>query len=360
MDVDEIQLKKIVDLSLEAIPFETVLYHSQGCRLSEGASLGRERSRLGENAQDFELATGGFPLGLECLAWARVPTLGREWPRQCPERNPGNHVTNRLTVRGLVEDRPGSGEEIVRDDIEHRDARRDDFVSRWFVDKVLREGLGHWEDGWCKVDDHVIACIHCIVEVVSHGYSICIIMMDRNSTHIRGYHFTMSPEGQWNSDGYRYTYSGPCGLKVHMECAGSSMMIPHPDAVIDASFTLPLRRNPIPGMGVSFPPVQSDVAGPSSGRRTWPDVVDAPSSSRAFRSDGRGAGPCKKSPELRLSSPPNYASGIWHHDMELDDEEEDEVIELVEVESSVEVINLVSDSEEEEDPSEGSSIPGIF
>ncbi|CAL0319637.1 unnamed protein product [Lupinus luteus] len=177
--------------------------------------------------------------------------------------------------------------------------------------------------------------------------------MDRNSTHICGYHFTMSPEGQWNSDGYRYTYSGPCGLKVHMECAGSSMMIPHPDAVIDASFTLPLKRNPIPGVGVSFPPVQSDVAGPSSGRRTWPDVVDAPSSSRAFRSDGRGAGSCKKSPELRLSSPPNYASGIWHHDMELDDEEEDEVIELVEVESSVEVINLVSDSEEEEDPSEG-------
>ncbi|CAL0309996.1 unnamed protein product [Lupinus luteus] len=185
-------------------------------------------------------------------------------------------------------------------------------------------------------------------------------LMDRNSTHIRGYHFTMSPEGQWNSDGYRYTYSGPCGLKVHMECVGSSMMIPHPDVVIDASFTLPLRRNPIPGVGVSFPPVQSDVAGPSSGRRTWPDVVDAPSSSRAFRSDGRGAGSCKKSPELRLSSPPNYASGIWHHDMELDDEEEDEVIELVEVEISVEVINLVSDSEEEEDPSEGSSIPGIF
>ncbi|CAL0310577.1 unnamed protein product [Lupinus luteus] len=186
------------------------------------------------------------------------------------------------------------------------------------------------------------------------------IQMDRNSTHIRGYHFTMSPEGQWNSDGYRYTYSGPCGLKVHMECDGSSMMIPHPDAVIDASFTLPLRRNPIPGVGVSFPPVQSDVAGPSSGRRTWPDVVDAPSSSRAFRSDGRGAGSCKKSPELRLSSPPNYASGIWHHDMELDDEEEDEVIELVEVESSVEVINLVSDSEEEEDPSEGGESEMVY
>ncbi|CAL0317061.1 unnamed protein product [Lupinus luteus] len=297
-----------------------MLYHSQGvckyvfecvsevekgkvgifaleCRLSEGASLGRERSRLSENAQDFELASGGFSLGRECLAWARMPRLGESshaWARMAQamprkeSRKPRNESTDR---------------------------------------KRLGRGPSR---------------------------------MDRNSTHIRGYHFTMSPEGQWNSDGYRYTYSGLCGLKVHMECAGSSMMIPHPDAVSDASFTLPLRRNPIPGVGVSFPPVQSDVAGPSSGCRTWPDVVDAPSSSRAFRSDGRGAGSCKKSPELRLSSPPNYASGIWHHDMELDDEEEDEVIELVEVESSVEVINLVSDSEEEEDPSEGSSIPGIF
>ncbi|CAL0316768.1 unnamed protein product [Lupinus luteus] len=185
-------------------------------------------------------------------------------------------------------------------------------------------------------------------------------LMDRNSTHIRGYHFTMSPEGQWSSDGYRYTYTGPCGLKVHMECTGSSMMIPHPDAVIDASFTLPLRRTPTPGGGVSFLPVQNDGAGPSQGHRTWPYVVDAPSSSRAVRSSGRGAGSCKKSPVVRMSSPPNYASGIWHHDMEEDDEEEDEVIELVKVESSVEVIDLVSDSEEEEDPSEGSSIPGIF
>ncbi|CAL0306556.1 unnamed protein product [Lupinus luteus] len=184
--------------------------------------------------------------------------------------------------------------------------------------------------------------------------------MDRNSTHIRGYHFTMSPEGRWSSDGYHYTYTGPCGLRVHMECTGSSMMIPQPYAFIDASFTLPPRRTPTSDIGVRFPPVRDDAAGPSQGRRTWPDVVDAPSSSRAVRSSGRGAGSCKKSPVLRMSSPPNYASGIWHHDMEEDDEEEDEVIELVKVESFVEVIDLVSDSEEEEDPSEGSSIPGIF
>ncbi|CAL0320060.1 unnamed protein product [Lupinus luteus] len=316
-------------------------------RLGENGPLGREIPRLGEDG----------PVGAMPRKESRKPR-NESTDRKRRGRGPSRVFSDgrsgglySLTLRVDVRSGPTRSIPVwrwLKDDIEHCDARRDDFVSRWFVDKVLREDLGHWEDDWCKVDDHVIACIHCIVE------------MDRNSTHIRGYHFTMSPEGQWNSDGYRYTYSGPCGLKVHMECAGSSMMIPHPDAVIDASFTLPLRRDPIPGVGVSFPPVQSDVAGPSVGRRTWQDVVDAPSSSRAFRSDGRGAGSCKKSPELRLSSPPNYASGIWHHDMELDDEEEDEVIELVEVESSVEVINLVSDSEEEEDPSEGSSIPGIF
>ncbi|CAL0312421.1 unnamed protein product [Lupinus luteus] len=109
-----------------------------------------------------------------------------------------------------------------------------------------------------------------------------------------------------------------------------------------------------------FPPVQNDGARPSQGRRTWPNVVDAPSSSRAVKSSGRGVGSCKKSLVLRISTPPNYASGIWHHAMEEEDEEEDEVIELVKVESSVEVVDLVPDSEEEEDPSEGSSIPGIF
>ncbi|CAL0314106.1 unnamed protein product [Lupinus luteus] len=185
--------------------------------------------------------------------------------------------------------------------------------------------------------------------------------MADNNTHIRGYHFTMSPAGQWSSDGHRYTYTGHCGLLLHMVCNRLSMMIPHPDAFIDASFTLPPRRPTAADDGLGFPPVRNDGAGPSQGHRTWPDRVDAPSSSRAVRSSGQGGGPCKKAPILRMSSPPNYASGIWHHDMEEseEEEEEDEVIELVNVESSVEVIDLVSDSEEE-DPSEGSSIPGIF
>ncbi|CAL0299590.1 unnamed protein product [Lupinus luteus] len=74
------------------------------CRLSEGASLGRERSRLGENAQDFELASGGFSLGRECLAWARMPRLGESshaWARMAQamprkeSRKPRNELTDR-------------------------------------------------------------------------------------------------------------------------------------------------------------------------------------------------------------------------------------------------------------------------
>ncbi|CAL0307750.1 unnamed protein product [Lupinus luteus] len=137
------------------------------------------------------------------------------------------------------------------------------------------------------------------------GCQVCVwarkAQMASNNTHIRDYHFTMSPMGQWASDGHKYTDTGPCGLSLHMVC-----------------------------------------------------------NSRAVRSSGLGGGPCKKASVLRMPSHPNYASGIWHHDMEEDEEEEDEVIELVDIESLVEVIDLVSDSEEEEDPNEGSIIPGIF
>ncbi|CAL0305285.1 unnamed protein product [Lupinus luteus] len=278
-------------------------------RLSENAPLGREFPRLGEDGPGYAHKRDMYYHGTR----SAMPRKESQKPRnestdhkrlgRGPSRVFSDGRSGGLYSLTLRVDSPyayilkwSSGEEIVRDDIEHCDARRDGFVRRWFVNKVLREVLGHWEDDWCKVDDHVIAYIHCIVEVVPTVKLYALPMMDRNSTHIRGYDFIMSPEGQWSSDGYRYTYSGPCGLKVHMECTGSSMMIPHPDAVIDVSFTLPLRRNPIPGVGVSFPPVQNDGAGPSSRRRTWPDVVDTPSSSRAFRSDGRGAGSCKKSP----------------------------------------------------------------
>ncbi|CAL0333797.1 unnamed protein product [Lupinus luteus] len=133
-----------------------------------------------------------------------------------------------------------------------------------------------------------------------------------------------------------------------MVCNGSSMMIPHPDAYIDASFTLPPKMPMSSKDGLGHLPVRSDGAGPSQGHRTWPKCVDAPSTSRSGRSSGLEGGPCKKTLLLRMSSPPNYASGIWHHDMEEDEEEEDEVIKLVDVESSVKVIDLVSDLEEED------------
>ncbi|OIW06376.1 hypothetical protein TanjilG_15021 [Lupinus angustifolius] len=185
------------------------------------------------------------------------------------------------------------------------------------------------------------------------------MQMADNNTHIRGYHFTMSSMGQWASDGHKYTYTGPCGLSLHMVCNRSSMMIPHPDTHIDASFTLPPKRLMSPEVGLPYSPVKSDGVVHSHGYRTWQDCLDAPSTSRAKRSSGLGGGPCKKAPVVRMSSPLNYAAGLWHNEVE-EEEDEDEVIELINVESSVEVIDLVSNSEEEEDPSEGSNIPGIF
>ncbi|CAL0309716.1 unnamed protein product [Lupinus luteus] len=96
--------------------------------------------------------------------------------------------------------------------------------------------------------------------------------------------------------------------------------------------------------------------GPSHSQRTWHDCLDAPSFSRAVRSSGLGGASCKKAPIGRISPPaPNYAFELWNSEEE--GEEEDEVIELVNVESSDEVVDPISDSDEEEDPSEGSSIP---
>ncbi|CAL0324851.1 unnamed protein product [Lupinus luteus] len=119
-----------------------------------------------------------------------------------------------------------------------------------------------------------------------------------NNMHIHGYHFTMSPMGQWIIEGDRYTYTGTYDLSLHMVCNGTSMMIPHNDAYIDASFTLPPRRPLSPEVGLRYPMIRNDGVGPSH-------------------------------------------------------KEEDEVIELIDIESSVEVIDI-------SDHSEGSSIPGIF
>ncbi|CAL0310645.1 unnamed protein product [Lupinus luteus] len=90
------------------------------------------------------------------------------------------------------------------------------------------------------------------------------------------------------------------------------------------------------------------------GRRTWQDCLDVPSSSRVVRSKVLGGASCKKAPGRRTSPPPpNYAFELGQS------EEEDEVIELINTESSIEVVDLVSDSDTEEDPSEGSSLPNF-
>ncbi|CAL0328754.1 unnamed protein product [Lupinus luteus] len=126
--------------------------------------------------------------------------------------------------------------------------------------------------------------------------------MAENNTHIRGYHFTMSPRGAWVIEGDRYTYKGPCGLSLHMDC------------------------------------------------------LDATASSRVVRSNMLGGSSCKKASGRRTSPPPpNYAFELGQSEEE---EEEDEVIEFINIETFVEVVDLLFDSDTEEDPSEGSSLPG--
>ncbi|CAL0316726.1 unnamed protein product [Lupinus luteus] len=183
------------------------------------------------------------------------------------------------------------------------------------------------------------------------------LKMDRNSTHVRGYHFTMSQEGTWVSEGDRFTYTGPCGLSLHIMCNGSSMMLPHPDSFLDVSITMPSRRAPSTVLSPRVPrPYDSEEVGPSTRRRTWQDSLDAPSSRRAVRS---------KVPESTTSrwtppSPPDLADVFGtreDEEVEQEDEEEDEVIELINIESSIEVVDISSDLESEEDPSEGSCLP---
>ncbi|CAL0301782.1 unnamed protein product [Lupinus luteus] len=81
-------------------------------------------------------------------------------------------------------------------------------------------------------------------------------------------------------------------------------------------------------------------------RMTWQDFLNIPSSRRAVKGKVLGGTSCKKG---RIISPPfpNYAFKLGHS-------EDEEVNEFTD--SSVEVIDLVSDSETEEDPSEGSSL----
>ncbi|CAL0304472.1 unnamed protein product [Lupinus luteus] len=149
----------------------------------------------------------------------------------------------------------------------------------------------------------------------------------------------------------------PCGLSLHMECNGSSMMLPHPDAFLDVSITMPPRRPPSPVWGHRVPmPHGSDEAEPSTRRRTWQDYIDTPSSRWAVRS----VVPESTTRRWTPLSPPDLADVFGtgeDEEMEQEEEEAEDVIELINIESSVEVVEISSDSESEEDPSEGSSLP---
>ncbi|CAL0303290.1 unnamed protein product [Lupinus luteus] len=133
------------------------------------------------------------------------------------------------------------------------------------------------------------------------------------------------------------------------------MRLPHPNAFIDVSFTLSRRRSLSPEMGHQYQTIRRlDGAGPSTSWRTWQDTRNAPPSRRAL---------WKSMPEgtigrRTLPYPTSYSS----EQMEEEEEAEDRrsVVERVDIESSLEIVDISSDSDTEEDPSEGSSILGVF
>ncbi|KAF1888537.1 hypothetical protein Lal_00011310 [Lupinus albus] len=139
----------------------------------------------------------------------------------------------------------------------------------------------------------------------------------------------MSQTGAWEIEGDRYTYTGPCGLELELVCRRTSMWLPQHHAYLEASFTLPPREpTPVAPEAHNTTFRRTAEAGPSTRKRTWQDFLDAPAYRRA-------------STEIEAEA----------------DADEDGVIELVNIESSIEVIELSSDSGTEEDPSECSITP---
>ncbi|CAL0331266.1 unnamed protein product [Lupinus luteus] len=116
----------------------------------------------------------------------------------------------------------------------------------------------------------------------------------------------MSEDGEWTLEGDRCTYNGPCYLELELTSSGSTMRLLSHHTTLEASFDLPGRR---PTPMVSY----SQTLGP-------PSPVDSA-----------------------------------NEEMEDYESEDDHCVELVDILDSIEVIHLLSDSEEEEDPSEGSS-----
>ncbi|CAL0318137.1 unnamed protein product [Lupinus luteus] len=85
-------------------------------------------------------------------------------------------------------------------------------------------------------------------------------------------------------------------------------------------------------------------------RITSQDFLDIPPSRRAIKGKICGGTSCKKG-RIISPPPPNYAFELGHSEEEKEEEEVNEF-----TKSSVKVIDLVSDSETEEDLSEGSSL----
>ncbi|KAF1888515.1 hypothetical protein Lal_00011288 [Lupinus albus] len=182
-------------------------------------------------------------------------------------------------------------------------------------------------------------------------------LMDGNSTRIRRYHFPMSQTGAWEIEGDRYTYTGPCGLELDLVCRGTSMWLPQHHAYLEASFTLPPREPPVAPEAHDTTFRRTAEAGPSTRKMTWQDCLDAP----AYRRAVRRSMPPGTTGRRTLPDPPSSSSEPMEDEStEIEaeaDADEDGVIELVNIESSLEVIELSSDSGTEEDPSECSSTP---
>nr|CCH47202.1 hypothetical protein [Lupinus angustifolius] len=134
------------------------------------------------------------------------------------------------------------------------------------------------------------------------------------------------------------------------------MRFPSYHVDLEASLTLLDRRSaPTVSSTQSVTPHAPAAAGPSTRRRSWDDVICSPLWRRAARrimpepqADARAG--------IRMQNSSYDPKEEMEAEEELKAEEED-CVELICIEDSIEVVDLSSDSEMEEDPSECSSAP---
>ncbi|CAL0323946.1 unnamed protein product [Lupinus luteus] len=160
----------------------------------------------------------------------------------------------------------------------------------------------------------------------------------------------MSEEGQWTLENDRCTYNGPCHLELELKSSGSTIRLPSHHTQLEASFTLPSSRPPrkltlsetrIPGI---------KVVGESSTtqRRCSDDLNSLPYVRAARRSFPNFHADATNEPMSEDSA---------NEEMEDDECEEEDCVELVDIVDSIEVINISSDKDNEEDPIKKSSSP---